>query len=470
MLKSTSFRVAVAFAMAVTITTYVVFALVYWQFYNSNLDLLRSVLQYEVGKTVDMPPDRLRHQLDLRLTQDLRHLDYVGLYDARGTLTFGDVPPGLDIPVDGTAHLIPTPPSPQDARRSENAVFVAARRRDGGKLVLGRSLVYVDQLEAAMLHGFEAATLPVILIAIAAGTIVSLRASRRLTTIQEAINRVMRGELQIRLPARGTPDDIDELVRAVNKMLDEIARLINQLKSVGDNIAHDLRAPLSVMRARLERGLSDPSEANLRQIATDALGDLERAMMTVTALLRISELETSLRRSEFGAVDLADILRQAFELYAPLGESKGLAMTIRADTPTVVTGDGDLLKEALANLIENAIKFTPRGGCVAVECGLHSALVRVADTGPGVAPSERDQVIKRFYRSQATREQPGFGLGLSMTTTIVELHGFGLRISDGAPGAVFDIVSGASHDASETQKSLSEDNQISASLVRTAPV
>ena len=445
-LRSSAFRIAAAFALAVTATTYFVFALVYWQFYTANVAVVRQVLQDEIAKTEGAPIEQLKHQLGLRLTQDLRHLDYVGLYDADGRLTFGNVATSLSIPFDGKAHAVKAPPPQMEAWESENAIFVARKRADGGAILLGRSLVYVDELESAMLRAFNAAIIPVILLALVIGTIVSLRASRRLTSIQDAINRVMGGELSVRLPARGTPDDIDELVRAVNLMLDEIGRLVAQIKSVGDNIAHDLRAPLAVMRARLERGLAGSSEDALRRLTVEALGDLERAMTTVTALLRISELETGMRRSAFDAVDLALVCTDAFELYEPLGAAKGLAMSLDAPARTLVTGDGDLLREALANLIDNAIKFTPAGGRVRVACGTPHALIVVEDSGPGIAPDEREKIVKRFYRSKSTADAPGVGLGLSMATTIVELHGFGLRIRDAAPGAVFEIVQGDSLD------------------------
>jgi signal transduction histidine kinase len=439
-LRSTAFRIASAFALAVTATTYFVFALVYWQFYTANVAVVREVLQDEIAKTEGAPIAQLKRQLELRLTQDLRHLDYVGLYDSSGKLSFGNVAATLSIPFDGKAHAVKVPPPQQEAWESENAIFVARKRADGSAILLGRSLVYVDQLESAMLRAFNAAIVPVIVLALVIGTIVSLRASRRLTSIQDAINRVMGGELSVRLPARGTPDDIDELVRAVNLMLDEIGRLVAQIKSVGDNIAHDLRAPLAVMRARLERGLAGSSEDTLRRLTIEALGDLERAMTTVTALLRISELETGMRRSAFDSVDLALVCADAFDLYQPLGEAKGIAMDLDASARTVVTGDGDLLREALANLIDNAIKFTPAGGRVRVACGTPDALIVVEDNGPGIAADEREKIVKRFYRSKSTASTPGVGLGLSMATTIVELHGFGLRIGDAGPGALFEIV------------------------------
>ena len=443
LVRSSAFRIALAFALALVAATYGVFALVSLEFYRANVAQTGRVLQDEVHGVQEAPRERLEARLHLRLTQDVRHLDYVGLFDSDGTRILGNIELTIPVARDGRPHVVRLPP-PDGAGRTE-AVVVAAPQPDGGLLVLGRSLAAVDALESDMLHAFAIAIVPIAGIALALGALVSVRASRRLTTIQDAIRRVMGGELDVRLPARGTPDDIDELVRAVNTMLDEIVRLLHQLKSVGDNIAHDLRAPLAVMRARLERGLAGGSEAALRRLTGEALDDLERAMTTVTALLRISELESGLRRSAFDDVDLSLVARDAFELFAPLAEAKGIAMTLAAERPVPIHGDGDLLREALVNLVDNAVKFTPRGGSVRIASGEAGTLVRVADTGPGVAPEERGRIGRRFYRAGATRTTPGHGLGLSMTTTIVELHGLSLRIRDNSPGAVFEIVDAPMH-------------------------
>lgn len=462
--KSGAFKIALVFACAVTITTYVVFALVYFQFYASNVRLTRSVLHDEATSSVDTPMDRLRERLQLHLTQDIRHLDYVGLYDAEGGLVFGNLAPDLHVPSDGQIHiLVARSPMPSD-NSTENAVFISLKRQDGGTLVMGRSLVYAEHLERAMIRGSITALGPVILLALLIGAIVSLRASRRLASIQLAIDRVMQGELHVRLPSRGTNDDVEHLVRAVNKMLDEIVRLLLQLKSVGDNIAHDLRAPLAVMRARLERGLAGQSEQTLRALASEALGDLERAMTTVSALLRISELESGLRRSAFDSVDLTLVCSDVFDLYEPLAEAKGVKLTLDAPAPVVVTGDGDLLREAVANLVDNAIKFTPRTGEASIRCGGSDRLIRVSDSGVGIPEHEREKVLKRFYRAKQTSDIPGVGLGLSMATTIIELHGFGLRILDNAPGAIFDITAEPVHPeiSAETSKAAASKGKRSA--------
>jgi signal transduction histidine kinase len=227
----------------------------------------------------------------------------------------------------------------------------------------------------------------------------------------------------------------------VNLMLDEIVRLLQQIKSVGDNIAHDLRSPLAVMRTKLERGLAADSGQELRAVAEGALGDLDQALATVTALLRIAEIESGRRRGGFTRVDLAQVCANVFELYEPLAEAKPVAFTLDAPAPLPVRGDFELLVEAIANLVDNAIKFTPEGGAVTVAATTIGdwPAVRVTDNGPGIPGGERNHIFERFYRSSKTRHIPGSGLGLSMVAAIADLHGFDLRVEDNRPGAVFEI-------------------------------
>ena len=448
MLRSSAFRIAAAFAGGLVVLTYLVFAILDWQLYHENVALTRSVLEDEAGKALADGSRQLEERLRLRLTEDLRHLDYVGLYDADGRLTFGNAAKVLEVPADGHARVLRAAPPhsdvvPRDPWRSENALFVARRRPDGGTLLLGRSLVYVDQLRTATLRIFVETILPVTAAALAIGAIVSLRASRRLTRIKEAIAEVMAGELGRRLPTRASLDDLNEACCAVNRMLDEIGRLVGQIRSVGDNIVHDLRTPLAAMRARLERGIVS-DEASLRTLAAAALVDLDRALDAVTALLRISQLESGTRRGAFAKVDLAEVCRDVFELLEPLAEAKGVALRLDPGSDASALGDADLLREALVNLVDNAVKFTPAGGAVAIACGHPDFLARVSDTGPGIAPEERAKVVRRFYRAGATSAAAGVGLGLSMASTIIELHGFHLEIGDAqpnvpSPGAAFTI-------------------------------
>src|SRR5664279_641279 len=437
--KTATFRVAVFFALAVTACTSVVFLFIYWQVAIFDINRLDVILVQEVARAVTQPEDRIKRELGRRFTSDLRRVDYAALFDQSGKLQYGNVdsiPTGL--PVDGKAHTVQAR-TLRGTMGTEPAVFVAGQRQDGGIVLLGRSLYDVYALRQVVIKALAIGLVPAILLALATGTIFSLRATRRLKTINETIIRIMQGDLQERLPTHGKMDDLNYVASAVNLMLDEIVRLLNQLKSVGDNIAHDLRAPLAVMRAKLERGLERQSDQDLRIAAKQALGNLDHALAAVSALLRISEIEYGRRRSAFTRLDLAEVCANVFELYQPLAEAKEIAFTLEAGESLPILGDFALLVEAIANLVDNAIKFTPRGGLVAVIAKPHPAgfLVRVSDNGPGIAPFEREQVFKRFYRAKNCRNTPGTGLGLSMAATIATLHGFDLRVEDNQPGAAF---------------------------------
>jgi signal transduction histidine kinase len=192
---------------------------------------------------------------------------------------------------------------------------------------------------------------------------------------------------------------------------------------------------------KLERALESADNDDLRVTADQILSDLDRAMTTVTALLRISEVESGRRRSNFRRVDLAEVCANVFDLYEPLAEAKSIEMTLDAPAPVPILGDFDLLIEAVANLVDNAIKFTPRGGDVSLGARMidGQAIIRVGDRGPGIAPEDRDNIFKRFYRSDHNTHLPGNGLGLSMAAAIVEQHGFSLFVKDNSPGALFEI-------------------------------
>jgi signal transduction histidine kinase len=439
LLRSAAFRLAIAFAVVVTLSTSVVFGFVYWHVANADMIRARVSLVDEVNKASIEPDAQLMPELKRRLTGDLRQIEYVGLFDADGKHVYGNVQTLPSIPLDGRYHTIWT--TSPDGTGHESAFFVGRPRRVGGTLVMGRSLYEIHALQQSMVRALAIGIVPIILVALVTGVVLSLRATRRLNAIHLAIERVIEGDLRERLPAHRIPDGIDEVVRSVNRMLDEITRLINQLKQVGDNIAHDLRTPLTVAHIRLQRALDEPEE-QLRATTVQIVEDLNRALTTVTALLRISEIESGLQRGAFAQIDLSALCRDVFDFYEPLAEAKSIKMTRRAQNRVSLVGDADLFREALMNLLDNAIKFTPQDGVVqmVVENVAQGPRVEIRDNGPGIMPSERDKIFKRFFRSAATAHMPGNGLGLSMAATIVEMHGLTLRLGEATAGACFEIV------------------------------
>ena len=236
---------------------------------------------------------------------------------------------------------------------------------------------------------------------------------------------------------RGVGRQITAAVRAA-----QLEEALQEAKVVGDNIAHDLRTPLTRVRIRLERGCERAATLEeLRAVADQAIAGLDQSLTTITALLRITEIEHTRRREGFSDVQLAALLREAGDLYEPIAENKGVILRIDAPDGAVVDGDRDLLFEAVANLVDNAVKFTPEGGSVdlALLDRKGETVIRVSDTGPGISEAEREAVTQRFYRSDKSRNTKGLGLGLSMVAAIIKLHSFRLTISAG-PGCTAEIV------------------------------
>jgi signal transduction histidine kinase len=268
--------------------------------------------------------------------------------------------------------------------------------------------------------------------------VLTSRARRRLAATEAAVAEVMRGDLRTRLPVGPQDDEFDRLTRNVNRMLDEIERLMGEVRSVGDAVAHDLRTPLTRLRARLERSRSQArTVAEFREAIDQGLMWIDQTLAMVTAVLRIGEMEDGRRRGAFAQVDLGEVMAVAVEFHAPLAEEKDIRLTLAVPPGAHrVHGDRDLCFEAFSNLLDNALKFTPPGGTV--RAGLQHAddavVVTIADTGPGLPPGERARVFRRFYRSEAARQTPGHGLGLSLVAAIAGLHDAPVTIRDAAGG------------------------------------
>ena len=236
---------------------------------------------------------------------------------------------------------------------------------------------------------------------------------------------------------RGVASDLTAAVRA-----GQLEEALQEAKVVGDNIAHDLRTPLTRVRIRLERGREHASTLEeFRAVADQAIAGLDQLLTTITALLRITEIEHSRRREGFGEVQLAPLICEVGDLYGPIAEDKGVTLWAEAPDGATVQGDRDLLFEAVVNLVDNAVKFTPEGGRVELVllCKEGETVIRVIDTGPGIPEIEREAVTQRFYRSDKSRNTKGLGLGLSMVAAIIKLHDFRFRISAG-PGCTAEIA------------------------------
>jgi signal transduction histidine kinase len=313
---------------------------------------------------------------------------------------------------------------------------------NGDTLVIGRNVDETSEISHVVGEALALGLLPAFCLCLIGGAWLSLRAQKRVDDVNQRVQRIIAGNLRERLPHRNVDEPFSRLAVIVNGMLDEMETMINALSGVGNDIAHDLRTPLTRARLALERGRTNAGTVEqLQQVADKAIVGIDQALAIITALLRLAEIENSRRSAAFGGVALHEMLREICDVYEPIAEDKQIKLSVKATDNLEVRGDRDLLFEAIANLVDNAIKFTPEGGNVEIELVRddRQTVVRVSDTGPGIGQQETDAVLRRFYRSDKIRNTPGVGLGLNLVSAIVKLHDFRLLIHPG-PGGRVEIV------------------------------
>jgi signal transduction histidine kinase len=419
------------------------FAFIYWQTAVWETARVDDFLRHESLAIAREPQEAVIREVSARFDRDLHRQSFAAVFDRNLQPLTGDliVYPS-DLPRDGRVQAATALRRGPNGETTEQVRAVARVLADGRVLVVGRSEQDLNKLRNVVLRALELGLLPGLAMALGAGTFASLRTLNRVRSVNQSVARIMQGNLQERLESDDTGDALDVLAGSVNRMLGEIERLVEEVQGVGDDIAHDLRTPLTRVRARLERGrASAPDRDTLQAVVDQAVTDLDQALGLITALLRIGQIEAGARRAGFGQVSLGDVAREAAEFYRPLAEARGITLDA-AETPELtVWGDRDLLFEVAANLLDNAIKFTPPGGRVTVRSARLDPgfILSVRDTGPGIPEGEHGAVLKRFHRGDRSRHVPGSGLGLNLVAAIVRLHGFHLRMRDGRPGLEIEV-------------------------------
>lgn len=316
-----------------------------------------------------------------------------------------------------------------------------ARLASGALLFVGIDVGEERSFVMGIARSSVGAGVLVLILGLAGGLLVSRNVSRSLAELTLVLQRVEGGDLGARAPLRGVADEYDEMAATLNAMLDRLEGLVGGLRHAGDAIAHDLRSPLTRLRARLEAamiavdaGREDPSAA-----LAQALDDSDQVLKTFSAVLAISRLEAAGASGDLEVLEAADLVRGVCDLYAPLCEEKDLSLSEDLGAGLRVRAHREFLAQALANLLDNAVKYVPAGGAVAVRARRRSSgevEISVTDTGPGVPEEDRPRIVERFVRLEASRNQPGAGLGLSLVGAVAEAHGGRLELSEGpGPGA-----------------------------------
>jgi signal transduction histidine kinase len=414
-----------------------------WQTTQYLDRVVGDILEQRVHYLASIDREHLPTMMAATNQLDLRGVMFFGLFDAHGAYVSGNIdrlPEGL--PIDGQIRPLPKGLQATSGEHNARALGVAIRLDSGDTLVLARYTSVADRIGSMMRSAFAWALSLLLIPGLVGGFLLSRGPLRRVRGIEAAIEPITRGNLGVRLPLSPRRDEVDMLASIVNRMLDEVERLLGEVKGVTDSIAHDLRTPLTRLRAQLHRvqqisDASDPRAALIERCIVDVDALLDR----FRALLRLSDLEDLSRHAGFDDVDPGETLRRVHELYAPLAEEKNIEFVVNAETLPALHADAALLFEALANLVDNAIKFTPANGKVVVHASAHTAGTRidVLDGGPGVPSAEREAVLRRFYRSRAVADNrsddsASHGLGLSVVAAIAKLHGYCFEIADNSGG------------------------------------
>jgi signal transduction histidine kinase len=412
--------------------------------------ILMGVMYYEVSDYLDnlakhslmqrqhlfsrFQGEQLMDALAVSMTFDIRGIDAYGLFDSQHRYLNGalqHIPE--DLPLDGKIHMLSDCADSDDPTLpADSCDAVATQTRDGRWLVLVRDNGSLFAVTRIILHALFWGVTLTILPGIVGWHLLRRRPLRRIRGIQASAEAIVAGDLTRRLPLSNRRDELDMLAAIVNAMLERIERLMNEVKGVCDNIAHDLRTPLTRLRAQLYRIQQQADEGSTLAVQLDSvLGEADTLMARFRGLLRISELEDRQRRSGFVQLDPVPLLHELHDFYLPLAEEGELVFKLQLpDVLPPLNGDRALLFEAVANLLSNSIKFTPPGGEVILRGSNEGGFTRieVLDSGAGIPEAEREAVFQRFYRADGGNQKSGFGLGLSIVAAIVSLHGFTLEV------------------------------------------
>ena len=307
----------------------------------------------------------------------------------------------------------------------------------GDRLLVGRDISDLDSFADNIKTAVISAAALIFALAGMASILVTRRTVGRIESINATSRAIMLSGLDKRIPLRGTNDEWDRVAENLNLMLDRIETLMGEVKQVSDNVAHDLRTPLTRMRGRLERAYhAERIGENDQLLISDTIADLDAVLRIFSSLSRIAQIETAARKGGFRSVNLTEIAGQVVELYDAAAEQDGTRLTIVGDPEVLVTGDRDLIFDAIANLVDNAIKHGRAGGQVVVanENIDGKPVITIADDGSGIPADQYEHVFKRFYRLEHSRGTPGNGLGLSLVAAVARLHGARIEMLDNSPG------------------------------------
>jgi signal transduction histidine kinase len=447
LLRTTAFQLTLAY-----LVIFIVFAFSLLGYFALNT---RRLITEQITTTVDTEISGLREQynqggirrlvivVDLRSRRPGSSLYLVTTATGEGLAgNVGSLEPGV---LDHPGWLETNYRRLEAPEGNDHRALVQVVQLPGGfRLLVGRDLEERERLFGIIANAGQWSLALVIVLGLAGGFFVSRRVLNRIEAMTGTAQTIMAGDLAGRLPVAGTGDELDRLAEHLNAMLERIEALMRGLKEVSDNIAHDLKTPLTRLRNRCEQALRGSSSVDDYRAALEStIAESDDLIRTFDALLMIARAESGQARDNMTEFDAAEIARDVGELYEPLADEKGIALTVDAPAAAPVRGNRELISQALANLIDNAIKYAGPDGQlngapaeIVVKAGNDGERIAlsVADRGPGIAEADRGRVVERFVRLEQSRSEPGSGLGLSLAAAVARLHGGELKLEDNHPG------------------------------------
>jgi signal transduction histidine kinase len=441
-LRTATFRLALLYAVLFGISAVVLFTTLYWSMTGYATQQIRVAIKAEVASLVDNARNQgighLAQTIKQRLGGPDQHSSYYLLLDATGQQIAGNIP--TMTPIAGWREFgAPESDGGDEGEEDENRTILGfgLLLPRGGFLLVGHDTEQLRELRELIIRAFSWAGGVTVGLALLGGATLSLGFLRRLEAFNRTSGRIIEGNLTERVPVRGSDDEFDRLARNINRMLDQIQELIEGLRQVSNDIAHDLRTPLAHLRRGIETARRKArSVTEYKEAFDQAIAETDEILATFGALLRIAQIEAGTKRAGFATVDLSAVFDTIVETYTAVAEDHGQTLSSRIAPGVTIRGDRELLTQLLANLVDNAIRHTPAGTMVEVLLGVdqYRPIGVVADTGPGVPAEAREKIFRRFYRLDRSRTTTGSGLGLSLVAAVAELHGIAITLADNAPG------------------------------------
>jgi len=434
-LRTSSFRLTLLYAGLFGASALILLGVVYWAtgFYiSSSLD---AAVDSDIAELEDSLRDGGTEALTAEVKERVRQMPHGPVYyllqDSNGETIVGNLPPfhGGEGRVDLKVPRSDGPSVPVHAR----GITLTEREY----LMVGVDALPRREMRKLILRVFESSSAITLVLALAGGALMSDGLLRRIETISRTARDIMAGDFSRRIPIRGTGDEFDHLAASLNAMLERNEAAMGSVRQVSDDIAHDLRTPMTRLRQRLE--LAQRRARSLeewRRAAEGCISDMDAILETFGALLRIAQIESGMPVHRFAKVDLSELLCTVIEVYQPMAEAKEQRFTADIASRLMVWGDRELLAQMFANIIENAVKHSPAGASIGLMTNRSPSAIAVTviDSGPGIPVAYRKHVFQRFYRLESSRSTPGSGLGLSLVEAIAALHQVSIELADNSPG------------------------------------